>query len=192
LDDWALRADTERDMARTLRSALTTLVALAAVSLAAAGPAAAHTVQFSWQPNPQRFWRVDGPAVISLFHNGQCTMWAQERRPDIVRQGVKAIVAQEIALNRPENMGNWDARFWPANAREAGIPTGHTPRTDALIVFQPGVLGAGASGHIAFVQQVYPDGSFLISEMHAPVLWRVTHQVLTAADGRLPGVAFIY
>ncbi len=179
-------------MARMLRSILLTLVALAATLCATAGLATARTVQFSWQPDAQRFWHVDGPAVISLFHNGQCTMWAQERRPDIVRQGVKAIVAREISSGQPENMGDWDARFWIGNARQAGIPTGHAPRARALIVFQPGVLGAGSSGHIAFVQRVYPDGSFLISEMHAPVLWRVTHQRLTAADGRLPGVAFIY
>ena len=175
-----------------LRSTLAALVVLAAALVATAGLASARTVTFSWQPNAQRFWNVDGPAVVSLFHNGQCTMWAQERRPDIVRQGVEAIVAGEIAHDRPENMGNWDARFWPANARQAGIPTGHTPRAHALIVFAPGVLGAGSSGHIAYVQRVYPDGSFLISQMHAPVLWRVTHQRLTAADGRLPGVTFIY
>ncbi len=83
-------------------------------------------------------------------------MWAQERRPDIVRQGVEAIVAAEIASGQPENMGDWDARFWPANARQAGIPTGTVPRAHALIVFQPGVLGAGSSGHIAYVQRVYP------------------------------------
>jgi len=179
-------------MARMLRSTLTTLFAASAMLAASTGLASAQTVEFSWQPNAQRFWHVDGPAVISLFHNGQCTMWAQERRPDIVRQGVEAIVAHEIASGQPENMGDWDARFWPANARLAGIPTGNAPRAHALIVFQPGVLGAGSSGHIAFVQRVYPDGSFLISEMHAPVLWRVTHRRLTAADGRLPGVAFIY
>jgi surface antigen len=179
-------------MARTFRSTLIALLALAATFAATTGLASARTVQFSWQPNAQRFWKLDGPAVVSLFHNGQCTMWAQERRPDIVRQGVEAIVAHEIASGQPENMGDWDARYWPANARQAGIPTGNVPRARALIVFQPGVLGAGSSGHIAYVQRVLPGGSFLISEMHAPVLWRVTHRRLTAADGRLAGVAFIY
>jgi surface antigen len=179
-------------MARTLRSTLIALLAVATTLAMSVGLASARTVRFSWQPSAQRFWHVDGPMVVSLFHNGQCTMWAQERRPGIVRQGVEAIVAREIASGQPENMGDWDARFWPANARRAGIPTGGTPRAHALIAFQPGVLGAGSSGHIAFVQRVYPDGSFLISEMHAPVLWRVTHRRLTAADGRLPGVAFIY
>jgi len=177
---------------RIARTACIGLLTLIAAAVLGAAPALAQTVELSWQPSAEQFWRVDGPAVVSLFHNGQCTMWAQERRPGIVRRGVEAIVAREIAAGQPENMGDWDARFWPANARQAGIPTGHTPRAHALIVFQPGVLGAGASGHIAFVQRVFPDGSFLISEMHAPVLWRVTHQRLTAAEGRLPGVTFIY
>jgi surface antigen len=179
-------------MARMLRSTLIALVVLVAAPAAGTGLAVARTVEFSWQPTPQRFWHVDGPAVVSLFHNGQCTMWAQERRPDIVRQSIEAIVSHELATGQAENMGDWDARYWPAHARAAGIPTGQVPRAQALIVFQPGVLGAGAAGHIAYVQRVYSDGSFLISEMHAPVLWRVTHRRLTAADGRLPGVSFIY
>ena len=184
--------DIGRDMARALRRTLLMLIALAAAVAAASGPAAARTVRLSWQPSAQRFWRVDGRAVVSLFHNGQCTMWAQQRRPDIVRQGVEAIVSREIAAGAPEDVGDWDARAWPANARLAGIPTGHAPRARALIVFQPGVLGAGSAGHIAFVQRVYRNGSFLISEMHAPVLWRVTHRRLTAAEGRRSGVTFIY
>jgi surface antigen len=168
------------------------MVALAATLAASTGLATARTVELSWQPNAQRYWHVDGPAVVSLFHNGQCTMWAQERRPGIVRQGIEAIVSHEIHSGRAENMGDWDARFWPAHAREAGIPTGHTPRAHALVVFQRGVLGAGSTGHIAYVQRIYANGSFLISQMHAPALWRVTHRHLSAADGRLRGVTFIY
>lgn len=175
-----------------LRSTLIALATLIITLGATADPSGARTVQFSWEPSAQQFWQVDGPAVVSLFHNGQCTMWAQERRPDVVREGIEAIVSRELAADQPEDMGNWDARFWAANARLAGIPTGHVPRAGALIVFQPGVLGAGADGHVAYVQRVYRNGSFLISEMHAPVLWRVTHQHLTAADGRRSGVAFIY
>ena len=163
-----------------------------AVFAATAAPSLAKTVQLTWQPTAGQFWQADGNAITSLFHNGQCTMWAQERRPDIVRDSVKAIVAREIAGNQPENMGDWNASNWPANARLAHIATGHTPKAHALIVFQPGVLGAGSTGHIAYVQRVNSDGSFVISEMHAPVLWRVTHQRLSAADGRLAGVTFIY
>ncbi len=179
-------------MARSLRTTILALLVLVATLAATAGPSMARTVSFSWQPTAARFWQLNGQAVNSLFHNGQCTMWAQERRPDIVRKGIEAIVSQEIAAKQPENMGDWDARFWPANARLAHIATGHRAKPHALVVFQPGVLGAGSTGHIAYVQRVYRNGSFVISEMHAPVLWRVTHQRLTAATGRLPGVTFIY
>jgi surface antigen len=180
-------------MGRTLIIRFSLLVTVVLATLAAtAAPSMAKTIELRWAPTATQFWTTDGPAVASLFHNGQCTQWAQTRRPDIVRQGVEAIVAREIASNQPENMGDWDARYWPANARQAGIPTGQAPRARALIVFSPGTLGAGSAGHIAYVQKVYGDGSFLISEMHAPVLWRVTHQHLSAADARLSGVTFIY
>jgi hypothetical protein len=175
-----------------LHSILLSVAAIAATFSVAAGLACASTVRLSWQPSAQRFWQADARAVVSLFHNGQCTMWAQERRPGIVRRGIEAIVSREIAGGRPENVGDWDARYWPSNARRAGISTGHAPRAHALMVFQPGVLGAGASGHIAYVQRVDRNGSFVISEMHAPTLWRVTRQRMTAADGRLRGVTFIY
>jgi surface antigen len=179
-------------MRPSLRRALLLTISLVAVLAATTSSSLARTVQFSWQPSASRFWTADGPAVASLFHNGQCTMWAQERRPDIVRAGVEAIVARELADGQPEDPGNWNARNWPRYARLAHIPTGHAPQARALVVFQPGVLGAGPTGHIAYVQRVYANGSFLISEMHAPVLWRVTHQHLSAADGRLHGVTFIY
>jgi surface antigen len=179
-------------MTRFLRNSLLLLVTLVAALAATAAPSLAKTVRISWQPTAHKFWQADGQAVTSLFHNGECTMWAQERRPGVVRKSVEAIIAREIAHHKPENMGDWDARYWPSDVRLAHIPTGHTPRAHALIVFQPGVLGAGSTGHIAYVQRVNRNGSFLISEMHAPALWRVTHQRLSAADARLHGVTFIY
>jgi surface antigen len=168
------------------------VTALSATLAVGAAPSMAKTIELKWAPTAAQFWSADGSAVKSLFHNGQCTQWALTRRPDVVRDGVEAIVSQEIASGQPEDMGDWDARYWAANARLAHIPTGHTPRAHALIVFQPGALGAGWAGHIAYVQKVYGDGSFLISEMHAPVLWRVSHRHLPADDARLGGVTFIY
>jgi surface antigen len=180
-------------MERTMPTRVFLLVAAVLATLAVtAAPSMARTIELRWAPTAAQFWSTDGRAVKSLFHNGQCTQWAQARRPDVVRKGVEAIVSQEIASDQPENMGDWDARYWPANARLADIPTGHTPRAGALIVFAPGTLGAGSAGHIAYVQKVDGDGSFLISEMHAPVLWRVSHRHLSAADARLSGVTFIY
>jgi surface antigen len=179
-------------MVRSLRSLLLLSATLLAVLAATATPSLARTVHLSWQPTATKFWSADGRAITSLFHNGQCTQWAQERRPDVVRRATEALVTREIARHQTEDTGNWNARNWPVMAHLAHIPTGHVPRVSALIVFQPGVLGAGSSGHIAYVQRVYANGSFLISEMHAPVLWRVTHQRLTAANGRLRGVSFIY
>ena len=179
-------------MAHSLRRFLLVVVTLVATFAATAAPSLAKTVSLSWQPSAGQFWSADQSAITSLFHDGQCTQWALQRRPDVVRRGVEAVITGELARHQAENLGNWDALNWPRMARLAGIAIGHAPRARALMVFAPGVLGAGSAGHIAFVQRVFANGSFLISQMHAPVLWRVTHQRLSAADGRLPGVTFIY
>jgi surface antigen len=59
------------------------------------------------------------------------------------------------------------------------------------MVFQPGVLGAGPTGHIAYVESVR-QRTFTISEMHAPFLFRVTHDTLRRSAARRRGVRFIY
>lgn len=76
-------------------------------------------------------------------------------------------------------------------AHQAGIATGHRPRPGALVEFQPGVLGAGSAGHIAFVQSVRRH-SFTIAEMHAPNLYQVTHATLRRSVTRHWGIRFIY
>jgi hypothetical protein len=172
--------------------ALVALVIASATFAAGVASSRATTVALRWTPTATRFWHADGHAVTGLFDNGQCTEWAERERPDIVRRGIQAIVARELARHQPESIGDWDARDWPANARLAHTPTGHAPRARALVVFAPGTLGAGAAGHIAYVERVLPDGSFRVSEMHAPALGRVTHRHLPAADARRAGVTFIY
>jgi hypothetical protein len=53
------------------------------------------------------------------------------------------------------------------------------------------VLGAGSAGHIAYVQSVGRHW-FTIAEMHAPYLFRVTHERLRRRDAHQWGVRFIY
>jgi len=56
---------------------------------------------------------------------------------------------------------------WWSMARAYGFAEGSTPRVGAVMVMAAGVAGASASsGHVAYVEAVYPDGSFLISEMN--------------------------
>ena len=49
------------------------------------------------------------------------------------------------------------------------------------MVFQPGAYGAYTSGHVAIVSSVHTDGSFTISEMHAPVVGQLTTRNFSAA-----------
>jgi surface antigen len=162
------------------------LIALAASS------ASAQTIMVQQEPTAAQWWSANGAAVLRAFQNGQCTQWAADRRPDIIRRGVEALVAQEIASGQPQDVGNWMASNWAQMAANAGIPEGHRPRVRAIMVFAPGTLGASSSGHVAYVQRVNRDGSFLVSQMHAPALGRVTRDTLTAGDARLHGVTFIY
>lgn len=73
------------------------------------------------------------------FPWGQCTYYAATRR----------------------NV-TWGGNAWVWYAAAAGIrPEGHVPVEGSLVVF-----GIGWAGHVAYVEHVNPDGSFLISEMN--------------------------
>jgi surface antigen len=145
-----------------------------------------------WEPWAVGFWIVNHAAITQLFNNGQCTEWAAHKRPALVREMVEARVADEVRHQHPEILPDLDARYWPKDASAAGVATGPVPVRGALVVFQPGVLGATAHGHIAYVEHVFRNGSFKISQMDAPVLYRVTHERLPSWTARLRGVRFIY
>jgi surface antigen len=152
---------------------------------------AAASTPLVWEPSAKLFWTVNHVAIMALFQNGQCTQWAADKRPDIVQQIVVGSIAADIASGLVESVPNLDAEFWTSEAQRAGISTGHKPRAGALMVFQPGVLGAGPVGHIAYVERVRKH-SFTISAMHAPVLGQVSYTKFRKWVARQPGVSFIY
>ena len=69
---------------------------------------------------------------------GNCTWYVKNKRPDL-----------------PNNLGN--ANTWVAFAAQQGLATGTTPAVGA--VAQYGM-------HVAYVESVNDDGSFVISEMN--------------------------
>src|SRR5690349_19871460 len=98
-----------------------------------------------------------GPAATAPmpgFPAGQCTEWAYLKRPDIV----------DTAIAKNGIAGNWNADHWASNAAAAGFLIGSTPAVGAIAVWPAGVDGAGVLGHVAYVEQVSGDGSFLVSE----------------------------
>lgn len=74
------------------------------------------------------------------------TYWAWQNRPDL-----------------PDNLG--EAASWNDNALAQGWPVGPYPRKGDIAVLEAGVYGAPLTGHVAVVEQVLEDGSYLTSQM---------------------------
>lgn len=168
------------------------MAAVAVAAGATAAPNASARLRLWWEPRASEFWTVNYAAIWQLFDNGQCTEWAAIRRPMIVRRIVEGQIARDVRRRQPEMLTHMDARFWVADAKSVGVAVGRKPRPRALVVFQPGVLGAGDDGHIAYVERVFPGGPFEVSQMNAPRRYRVTYEWLPRSVARLRGVRFIY
>ncbi|HEL0660115.1 CHAP domain-containing protein [Streptococcus equi subsp. zooepidemicus] len=67
-----------------------------------------------------------------------------------------------------------------------GGETGRTPKAGAIISFAGGAHGIPAAyGHVAFVEKVYPDGSFLISETNYNGNPNYTFRKLSGVDSTI-------
>jgi hypothetical protein len=78
-----------------------------------------------------------------------------------------------------------NANQWLAGAKASGYATGSTPRVGAIIQTNEGWVG-----HVGYVEEVYGDGSFSLSEMNYAGFGVVSHRKLTTGDPRIVG--FIY
>lgn len=91
---------------------------------------------------------------------GQCT-WGVAARINQLGLKLKGRNGEKIPIIN--TMGN--GQDWVATAASLGGETGSTPRAGAIISFVGGSHGTLAPyGHVSFVEKVYPDGSFLVSE----------------------------
>ena len=116
--------------------------------------------------------RASRSADASAFAYGYCTWWVAQKR-DIPWRG--------------------DAAQWWWNARAFGFAEGQVPRVGAIMVMAAG--GAASSvGHVAYVEKVNANGTFVVSEMN---WWgvpgggwgRVDYRTVTSMRGIL---GFIY
>jgi len=105
------------------------------------------------------------------YDYGYCTWHAANRRNDIGRP-------------IPRNLGN--AITWASIAAGAGLPVGDTPQTGAVVWHR----NIGGWGHVAFVEQVNPDGSALVSDMNYPTWGSVTYRTITPSE--FSNYQFIY
>jgi len=77
------------------------------------------------------------------FDYGYCTWW----------------VANKRYIPWRGNAAEW---WW--NARPFGFAEGPTPRAGAILAM--GISGTSPLGHVAYVESVNPNGSFVVSEMN--------------------------
>ena len=89
-------------------------------------------------------------------------------------------VAQRRHVTWTGNAYQW----WP-NARAQGFPEGQTPRVGAIMV-----TWESSVGHVAYVEQVNSDGSWVVSEMNFVAWGVVDHR--TIRPGQVPLIGFIY
>jgi surface antigen len=116
---------------------------------------------------------VAAPGNSAGYAFGYCTWWVSHKRL-IPWHGMAA--------------------QWWTLARAYGFAEGHTPRAGAVMVMGYGMAGASASsGHVAYVESVNPNGSFLISEMNwygsGGGFGKVDYRTITSMAGIL---GFIY
>ena len=98
------------------------------------------------QPAPPADPVAAAPGNSAGYAFGYCTWWVSHKR-----------------------MIPWHgmAAQWWSLARSYGFAEGSTPRPGAVMVMGYGMAGASASsGHVAYVESVNPNGSFVISEMN--------------------------
>jgi surface antigen len=74
---------------------------------------------------------------------------------------------------------------WYGNAGAQGLPEGQTPRPGAIMV-----TWESGWGHVAYVEQVFPDGSWKVSEMNFVGFAVVSSR--TIKPGGVPLIGFIY
>lgn len=142
-------------------------VAARAVAVSAAAPTAAP-------PEPPTATVAAPPGNSAGYSFGYCTWWVSHKR-----------------------MIPWHgmAAQWWSLARAYGFAEGSTPRPGAVMVMGYGMAGASASsGHVAYVESVNANGSFVISEMNwwgvAGGGWgKVDYRTITSLAGTL---GFIY
>lgn len=106
---------------------------------------------------------------------GQCT-WGVAARINQLGLKLKGRTGEKISIIN--TMGN--GQDWVGTAARLGGETGKLPKAGAIISFS-----GGQYGHVGFVEKVYPDGSFLISETNYNGNPNYTFRKLSGVDGTI-------
>lgn len=159
--------DTPQSVASKFRAGLDQIIAFNDVELSGSlTPGELIVIPDGLEPIRARYGFSYGTTLMyrsNAYDYGWCTWHAANRRAEIGRP-------------IPSNLGN--AITWLGIARSAGLPTGTEPRDGAVLYH----LDIGGLGHVAFVEKVNPDGSFLVSDMNYPTWGKVTYRTVPAGD----------
>lgn len=137
----------------------------------------AYKPRLSAPSKSNRYYYDLNPFYQCGFGLPNCTCHAWGRRYEVTGKKPKLSTA---------NAENW----WGHND---GYPRGRTPKLSAVICWRKGKAGNGAdgAGHVAYVEEVYPNGDIRTSNS----AWGGTRfytQYLTAASGYDIGGGFVF
>ena len=128
---------------------------------------------------------VPGGGDGMAYAYGQCT-WGVAARMNQLGLKLKGSNGEKISIIN--TMGN--GQDWVATASSLGGETGSRPRAGAIVSFVGGTHGTPAIyGHVAFVEKVYDDGSFLVSETNYGGNPNYTFRKISQADS---AISFAY
>ncbi|VQU47469.1 CHAP domain containing protein [Streptococcus pneumoniae] len=128
---------------------------------------------------------VPGGGDGMAYAYGQCT-WGVAARMNQLGLKLKGSNGEKISIIN--TMGN--GQDWVATASSLGGETGSIPRAGAIVSFVGGTHGTPADyGHVAFVEKVYDDGSFLVSETNYGGNPNYTFRKISQADS---AISFAY
>jgi len=107
-----------------------------------------------------------GPYVNNKFPVGWCTYYVATKR-NVTWTG--------------------DAGYWYANAAAQGYPVGPTPKVGSIMV-----TWESWAGHVAYVEAVNPDGSWMVSEMNWVAFDVIDERTIKPGQLGAKLVGFIY
>jgi CHAP domain len=96
----------------------------------------------------------------NTYASGNCTWWVKHLKDWV-----------------PTTWGN--AAEWWGHAKGDGFPTSGNPQVGAVAVWGPGIDPPFGFGHVAVVEAVNPDGSFMVNEMNWQGLGKTDKRTVT-------------
>lgn len=107
-----------------------------------------------------------GPYVNNKFPAGWCTYFVATKR---------------------NVTWNGDAGYWYSNASAMGYPVGPTPKAGSIMV-----TWESWAGHVAYVESVNPDGSWVVTEMNWVAFGVIDQRTIKPGQLGAKLVGFIY